>query len=908
MTIGPGSRLGPYAITAKLGEGAMGEVWRATDPRLEREVAIKVLPLAFTADPDRLARFEREAKLLAQLHHPNIASVFGLEESDGARALVMELVEGEDLSALVARGPVPVSEALAIARQIAEALEAAHERGIVHRDLKPHNVKLRADGAVKVLDFGLAKAMDASGGAASGSGPMASPTLMSSPTMTSAHATQAGMLLGSAAYMAPEQARGGTVDKRADIWAFGVVLFEMLTGRQLFSGETVSDPLAAVLRQDIDWEQLPPDTPAEVRRLLRRCLERDTKNRLHDVADARLVLQDVLAGRVDAPATPSAAAARPALLPRLALGLAAAGLVALLVAGWLVSRAGRRPSGAAQTARPVSFQELTDAPGIESSPSLAPDGKSFVYVGRVHGVMKLYLQRVGGRNATLLDPEATVDDSQPAFSPDGEQIAFRSERDGGGIFLMGSTGESVRRLTDFGFNPSWSPDGKEIVVANGNYLSPNEIAATVRGLVAVEVASGRRRNVLENVGALQPSWSPHGQRIAFWALRSGTVERDLFTVAADGSERDEPPHATTHDAALDWSPTWAPDGKSLWFSSDRGGTMNLWRLPIDEASGRPQGEPEAMTAPSVWSGEISFARDGSRVAYASLDWRSTLLRVGFDPRGERVVGTGTPILKSTLPIRDHELSPDGQWVVFMLNANQQDVAIARLDGSEYRRLTDDKFHDRLPGWSPDGREIAFSSDRGGGGRMQIWAIRADGSGLRQLVSSPRSLNLLVYAPDGRRMVIPTLWVKDEPIGFALADLQPGGPPAQVRIVRTPELGDAVFWPGSWSPDGKRLLGTVMYKNGAARDLAVHDLDNGRTRVVLREDGFIVSGFLSDGRRALFRDRRGVSLLDTATGAVKPLIEVGGTYIGKSVGASRDDRWITYIETGTEGDVWLAELR
>src|SRR4051812_46857746 len=297
MTVATGTRLGSYEITAKLGEGGMGEVYRATDSRLKREVAIKVLPAAFTADAERLQRFEREAQLLAQLHQPNIASIFGLEESDGVRALVMELVEGEDLTAVIARGPLPLEQALAIARQIAEALEAAHERGIVHRDLKPGNVKLRADGTVKVLDFGLAKAMEPTGAASSPAPDLArSPTLMRSPTITAAHGTLLGAILGTAAYMSPEQARGGTVDKRADIWAFGVVLHEMLTGRSLFAAETVSDTRAGVLKSETDSSLLPASTPPAIRRLLRRCPERNAKNRLHDVADARIVLDEVLAG------------------------------------------------------------------------------------------------------------------------------------------------------------------------------------------------------------------------------------------------------------------------------------------------------------------------------------------------------------------------------------------------------------------------------------------------------------------------------------------------------------------------------------------------------------------------------------------------------------------------------------
>src|SRR5436190_12749567 len=288
-----GSRLGPYEITAKLGEGGMGEVWRATESKLKREVAIKVLPPAFTEDRERLARFEREAQVLAQLHHPHIASIFGLEESDGVRALVMELVEGQELSALIARGPLPVPEALAIARQIADALEAAHERGIVHRDLKPANVKVEPDGTVKVLDFGLAKAVDASAGAASQADLARSPTLMNSPTLTGLHGTQLGVILGTAAYMAPEQAKGRSVDRRADIWAFGVVLYEMLTGRRAFAGDDISDVMASVLKTEPDWRAVPADTPPAVRRLLRRALEKDPRKRLSSIADARLELDEI---------------------------------------------------------------------------------------------------------------------------------------------------------------------------------------------------------------------------------------------------------------------------------------------------------------------------------------------------------------------------------------------------------------------------------------------------------------------------------------------------------------------------------------------------------------------------------------------------------------------------------------
>ena len=285
MSLSPGTRLGPYEILSPLGAGGMGEVYRARDAKLNRDVAIKVLPEAVAEDAERLARFQREAQVLASLNHPHIAAIYGLEKAGNFEALVLELVEGETLAERIGAGPIPVDEALAIARQIADALEAAHEKGIVHRDLKPANVKITPEGKVKVLDFGLAKAL---------TGDASSPDVSHSPTLT-AQATQAGVVIGTAAYMSPEQARGKAVDKRADIWAFGAVLYEMLSGRKAFEGETVSDTLAAVLRADIDWSSLPSQTPAAVRGVLRRCLDRDPKHRLRDIGDARIALEDLTA-------------------------------------------------------------------------------------------------------------------------------------------------------------------------------------------------------------------------------------------------------------------------------------------------------------------------------------------------------------------------------------------------------------------------------------------------------------------------------------------------------------------------------------------------------------------------------------------------------------------------------------
>ena len=367
-----GTMLGPYTVLSKVGEGGMGEVYRARDSQLNRDVAIKVLPDLFAADAERLARFTREAQTLAALNHPNIAQIYGLEATgSGSRALVMELVDGEDLSVLIARGPMPVADVLSIARQMAEALEAAHGQGIVHRDLKPANVKVRPDGTVKVLDFGLAKAMDPAG--------TSSADLMRSPTFTAAP-TQMGMIIGTAAYMAPEQAKGKVVDKRADIWAFGVILYEMVTGKRLFEGETVSDVLAAVLRADIDWRDVPASVPADVRRLMVRCLDREPKNRLHDIADARIVIDETLRGGATLEPIALPVRSKSRWLTALPWAVAAMAVVTALVVGMKPRRV-----APIESRPPSTFGVLVPADHF-LSPSQSPilsvsaDGRTLLFV------------------------------------------------------------------------------------------------------------------------------------------------------------------------------------------------------------------------------------------------------------------------------------------------------------------------------------------------------------------------------------------------------------------------------------------------------------------------------------------------------------------------------------------------
>src|SRR6266404_1183215 len=408
MALTSGTKLGPYEIVAPLGAGGMGEVYRARDTKLGREVALKLLPPLFAEDADRVARFKREAQLLASLNHPHIGAIYGFEDAGNVLALMLELVEGDTLYDRVRRGPLPLPEALAVAQQIADALDAARRAGIIHRDLKPSNIKITPDGVVKVLDFGLAKALAAEG---------SSSDLSKSPTLT-VGGTTAGMILGTAAYMSPEQARGRPVDKRTDIWAFGCVLFEMLTGTSAFGRETVTDTIVAVVGAEPDWNSLPADTPASIRRLLTRCLQKDARRRLHDIADARIEIEDAMTTPAEAAAGPT-----PRRRSRLALSALSLGIATALVLLWVArDRFGRLAAKASPDTRVI---RLTDLPGLEESPAISPDGKSVAFTAGVGGKRQIFVQLIAG-GAPLQITRDTVDHQFPRWSPDSSSILYFS--------------------------------------------------------------------------------------------------------------------------------------------------------------------------------------------------------------------------------------------------------------------------------------------------------------------------------------------------------------------------------------------------------------------------------------------------------------------------------------------------
>jgi Tol biopolymer transport system component len=906
MTLAPGTRLGTYEITARLGAGGMGEVYRAGDSRLGREVAIKVLPEAVAADPERLARFEREAKVLASLNHPNIAAIYSFEKArvgQGAplHFLVLELAPGETLADRLARGPLPPDETLAVGLQIAQAIEEAHEKGIVHRDLKPANVKLAPDGKVKVLDFGLAKAVAGGGDDFSGA------SVADSPTVTYG-ATQAGVILGSAAYMAPEQARGKPADRRADIWAYGVVLFECLTGKRLFGGETITETLAAVMRDEPDLSLLPAGTPHSVRELIVHCLVKDPRHRLQAIGDARIALEEALARpHGERPAgdgqTAAAAPVRTTSMGRRALLTCVLALAAGF-AGWLLARSTGAPGASASAPlRPV-FRQLTKLPGGELWPSLAPDGESFLFVKADGGDYDVFLQRVDGRNAINLTPDCALGDRDPAFSPDGRAIAFHSDCGGGGIFVMGATGEALRRVTDFGYQPAWSPDGSRLAVVSESLDLPTSRLSTSR-LSAIDLASGTVRRLTDGFDAMGPTWSPDGGRIAFWGLRENTVQRDLWTVAADGSESSpERPPALTDDPAVDWAPAWSPAGDWLYFASSRGGTFNFWRARVAAADGRLLAGPEPVTAPSSWAGPLSISRDGRRFAFVDRNAATSLFRALLDLPGRRLAGPPVPVIEGSFECREQALSPDGEWIAFTNEDLPQHLHLVRADGTGYRQLTDGPDRNRQASWSPDGKRLAFQTSRG---PSSLAVVGADGAGWQSIpvtfsISEPR------WSPDGA-----TITVFDTARGGWLVDLGPGLGAPDLRPLPAIEPG-VIFWPLSWSNDG-RLLGGLSVRHGNVDGQYVLSVAAGEYRrlgSVTEALGFARSAFdgapiFVDDRRYVYAEGRGLYLGDLAGGEPTLLHETLPGHVISSVSPSADGRWLTWVDRADESDIWLMTL-
>jgi len=705
VSLAPGSRLGPYDILAAIGAGGMGEVYSAHDRKLDRDVAIKILPEALAADPERIARFEREAKTLAALNQPHIAHIYGLEESNGVRALVMELVEGSTLADRIAQGPIPVDEALPIAKQIAEALEAAHEQGIIHRDLKPANIKVRADGTVKVLDFGLAKAFDPS--ASSGAGATMSPTL-------SLHATQAGIILGTAAYMAPEQARGKTVDRRADIWAFGCVLYEMVTGRRAFHGDDISTTLASVLKTDPDWQLLPSTTPPGLRRLLARCLKKDPKERIRDIGDARVELSDLLSGHSEDAAlltiTPETATVRDRLPWVVAVGALLAFIVTAAVAGWWSWR--HRAAAPAKVAFDI-FANISVAP---NQFALSPDGTRLVAVITTASGPALWLRQFDDVDGHILVATPGTTGLYPFWSADSRFLAFFAD---GKLNKVDASGGPAQALCDVqvGGGGTWNRDGVILFATStseGTLFSVAAGGGVPRQVTALDRARG-------DTAHLHPKFLPDGQHFIF-LVRSTKAENTGLYLGSLGSQETRRLVASNVMGVFA-----APD--YLLFVRD----ATLMAQRFDTRRFELEGDP----FPVLQDIAVNFSGNGV-AAIATSDTGVLAYRIGFgfSDRALRWVDrTGKP-LSEIGEVGSHEnaaLAPGGDRLAEThLHGGTGDIWIIDLQRGSSSRFTFSQALDDDAIWSPDKQHIVFASTRNGGVR-NLYLKNASGAGSEELL-------------------------------------------------------------------------------------------------------------------------------------------------------------------------------
>ena len=783
MSIAPGTRLGLYEITALIGRGGMGEVYRAHDTRLGRDVAIKVLPSEVAADHDRLARFEREAQVLAALNHPNIAQIFGVEDSTGVPALVMELVDGPTLADRIAKGPIPLDEVLPIAKQIAEALEAAHEHGIIHRDLKPANIKVRPDGTVKVLDFGLAKAFDPSAGAV-GNATM-SPTL-------SIHATQAGIILGTAAYMSPEQARALPVDRRVDIWAFGCVVFEMLTGRMAFPGATVSDHIAAILEREPDWGHVPANTPRYARILLRRCLQKDLRKRLPHISLARLEIEEGPSAHaaVEPSASPTGSHQLRRWLPSAlaVVVLAAAGLTL-----WMRSR----------TAVHMAPVRLSAALGVDARLVIGADGAA-----------------PGGSPAIL--------------SPDGAVLAFTARTSDGNSQLfvrpLSKTNATPLAGTDGARDPFFSPDGKWIAF----FAS--------RTLKKIAVAGGAAVTLAEAPDERGGAWSEDGT-IAF--MPGGADGLNLLRISSDGGTPQPFTTLESGEMTARW-PQFLPGGRGVLYTHSRVGNYRAANLMVQPLpSGAPKMIQErALYGRYVSSGHILFARDGA------------LFAAPFELERLQVIGPSVPVIEQVLVNPNsggsqYDVSGNGilvypaalegarglplvwmdrngrttplqhaaaaQWRNLSVSPNGDRIALEVVDGEHSDIWIYDVATDRItrltydrtsgsPVWTPDGRRVTFASRRDGKAEPSIYWQRTDGTGEAQrLTDSPAVPGS--WHPNGRLLAFQrTRQSSDVLILRMNGDESAGWTPGDTTVfLDTP----AHEMSPSFSPDGRWLAYTSI---------------------------------------------------------------------------------------------------
>jgi serine/threonine protein kinase/Tol biopolymer transport system component len=793
-----GSALGSYQVLSPLGAGGMGEVYRAHDPKLDREVAIKVLPEETSADPERIARFQREARTLAALQHPNIGSIYGFEEDGENRFLVMELVDGPDLSERLKAGPIPINETVALSMQLLDGLQAAHDQGIIHRDLKPANIKITPDGNLKILDFGLARAYTGD--------PESNTALLSSPTITAAM-TQAGVILGTAAYMAPEQARGEAVDQRADLWAFGVILFEMLTGKRFFAGDTVSDTLAAVLRAELDWDLLPDDTPANVRRVLRRCLARHPKERLRSAADARLELED------DEHSDSLAPKAQRSLALPIAMGVLAA---AVLVAVWIFRPGGEDATDPAPTHLSLALPDGLQVASRDQLPLGAPqpslaiseDGRLIVATVERDGATWLYRRFLDRPEGEIL--EETRGSYHPAISPDGEWISYMQ---GNALMKMSARGDRATRLVELpnAFGHTWVSNDE--IIINRNEAQILLRVDTERGDVEPYDVEAHLHQFF------WPSRVP-GRDAILYNSRSHVAkssESDLDQISIIDLQTNE-----QTVVGIGGSMPRLLSGGPLLLVRDG----QVMAAPFDiNLPGRAVKPTTALEGVLIegWIGQYAVSEEGT-VVYVAGDWLFGNELV-WDGGRDGVESLGFPVLG----YGDFELAPDSSRLAIAVGGGaDSQIWIYDLERGSRRLLTTDD-RGALATWSPDGEKVAYGSVTGGPWRL---LVRTVGS------TEPPTL---LYEAD--RQIGAYAWHEEVGILFNIGSAIYRVNPDEVGEPEVVVDTDASEWGPDISPDGRWLAYTSdesgryeIYARSLAGDRSYNVSLDGGEEPIFSDDG------------------------------------------------------------------------
>ena len=782
MTFPAGSQFGPYEILGLLGKGGMGEVYLARDARLLREVAIKVLPEAFTDSSDRLNRFEREARILASLNHPNIAAVYGLEHDNSRLFLVLELVPGSTLAELVQSNRLSTPETLSVFRQIAEGLEAAHEKNVIHRDLKPANIKITPDGKVKILDFGLAKAF--------GPDSSSAPELSNSPTI-GVDQTESGIILGTAPYMSPEQLRGKLVDRRTDIWSFGCVFYEALTGRPPFYGESFSETAAQILGAEPEWSLLPTKIPSDIHRLIRRCLQKDLSRRLQNIGDARIEIEEApLSIDSGSKGYVSIGTKQPSTREKKSWGIAAAVIALAVFAGFILFKS---ISTAPKQPPPVQFSRLTDFRGLEEFPAISPDGKSVAFTTDVSGNRQIWVRLLAG-GAPLQITNDEADHLYPRWAPDSSSVLYYSPSESeshGTIWEISALGGSPRRITSSIGGVDVSHDGTrlaffrfhdgqvELAVSSRNGTNP-------RSVVRLDPA----------FNYFYPRWSPDDQWIGY---QQGIIfDFDVFIVPENGKSSPKP---LITDGRLLNGFSWLPDGSGILYSSSQGSTIlylppfNLWSVGIDKKI------PRQLTFGDTSYFHPDINSKGSLVS-SRMIMQFDIWKYPVSGTPRENVESGQRLTHQTAQVQTPSNGPEDREIVYLSDSGgHANLWLQNLESGKSRQITyeqDPGVAMGVPVWSPDGKNIAFVLRKPGGWSVDLWIISPDGSNLRKVEDQG---GWATWSSDSRWLYY---GVSEQGIWKLKKAPAKGG---QSTVVR-PENGQAP----ALSPDGKSLYFVLYLSN------------------------------------------------------------------------------------------------